>query len=123
MAKKTDTTRNIPQNSSGQPHAAIPVEAKARAERVSRPRRKSGGQPGNQNARKHGFYSRYLTQEQRDAYRAAKYGPSLTPEIAIMRLIVRDIMADPDADQVLLLRSVRTLARLLSVQTQLRNVP
>ena len=85
-------------------------------------KRKPGGQPGNQNARKHGFYSRSLTQEQRGAYRTAKYGPSLTPEIAIMRLIVRDIMADPDADQDLLLRSVRTLARLLHVQGQLRNV-
>lgn len=122
MAKKTDTTRDIPQDSGSLPHAAIPEEAKARAERVSRPRRKSGGQPGNQNARKHGFYSRFLTPEQRDLYRAARYGPSLIPEIAIMRLIVRDIMADPDAGQELLLRSVRTLARLLSAQNKLRNV-
>ena len=122
MAKKTDAIRNIPQDSSGLPHAAIPEEAKNRAEGVSPPRRKSGGQPGNQNARKHGFYSRFLTPEQRDLYRAAKYDPSLNPEITIMRLIVRDIMADPDADQDILLRSVRTLARLLTVQRQLRNV-
>ena len=60
---------------------------------ASRP--KSGGQPGNQNARKHGFYSKSLTPEQQETIVEARKADILTEEIAFMRVKVQALVDDP----------------------------
>jgi hypothetical protein len=68
-----------------------------------RRKRRSGGQPGNQNARKHGFYSKVLTPEQLETFPAATAVNGVDREIALLRVKIRSILAhDPDNLKVLL---------------------
>jgi len=61
-----------------------------------RHKRHRGGQPGNQNARKHGFYSELLTPGQERALGA--FGrDGLDREIALLRIKIQSLLAnDPD---------------------------
>ena len=62
-------------------------------------KRKSGGQPGNLNAFKHGFYSRrFRTLELSDL--STVLTGNLTDEIALLRVIIRRVfeLADTDAE-------------------------
>ncbi len=52
---------------------------------LSQSKRRPGGQPGNQNARKHGFYSRSVNPEHRKQLRAAADVEGLDQEIALLR--------------------------------------
>ena len=63
---------------------------------------RAGASPGNQNARKHGFYSKSLTPEQQEAIVEARKADILTEEIAFMRVKVQALVDDPnhDIDQV-----------------------
>ena len=81
-----------------------------------RPKKKHGGQPGNQNARKHGFYSRYLSPEQAKQLEEAGGFRDLRPEIALLRVKLNDLLEDPDTSPELTLKTVNALTRLLSVQ-------
>jgi len=58
---------------------------------MSRIKRKPGAQPGNQNARKHGFYSKVLTPEQQRALTCASF-PGIDSEIAILRLQIASLV-------------------------------
>ena len=80
------------------------------------PKRKSGGQPGNQNARKHGFYSKHFTPDQAKQLEAADDLRDLGPEIALLRVKLNALLDDPDVSTELLLRAVNSLARLMSIQ-------
>jgi hypothetical protein len=91
-----------------------------------RARRKSGGEPGNTNALKHGFYARHFTsQEIRDleAYLATGLGD----EIVMMRIAIRRVMELAETESleeaVKALRSMGAaasrLAGLLKVQKEL----
>ena len=84
-------------------------------------KRKSGGQPGNQNARKHGFYSRVLTPEQQHVLALASKVHGLDGEIAIMRLKIASIINHSPHDQKLLLEAMASLRQLLRVQQSLSN--
>ena len=86
---------------------------KQRAEGDAPPRKKSGGQPGNQNARKHGHYAKALTPEQLEAFPEVLKEYYLDKEIAVLRLMIVDLKAAPDPDMKLILRSMGTLSRLL----------
>ena len=83
---------------------------------VEKPERKRGGQPGNQNARKHGFYSKQFTPEQIEQLEAADDLRDLGPEIALMRVKLNALLDDPDVSHELLIRAVNSLARLMSIQ-------
>ena len=78
------------------------------------PRRKPGGQPGNQNARKRGVYDKALTDEQRNLLRAVRRNGSLTREVALLRVKVAGILVDPRSDPELVLRATRMLLGLLN---------
>jgi hypothetical protein len=77
------------------------------------PKHKRGGQPGNQNARKHGFYSRVLDAEQK---RNLKYAASLKgidEEIALLRVeLISVVEHDPDNIR-LISQAAGLLSRLL----------
>ena len=55
-------------------------------------RKKEGGQPGNANATRHGFYSDLFTEPELDLV-AAFMDPSLNDEIAMQRVLNRRLMA------------------------------
>ncbi len=77
---------------------------------------KSGGQPGNQNARKHGLYSKHLPPEQLQQFDDALTVRDLAPEIAIVRVRLNGLLDDPNTSPDLILKIVNALARLMSVQ-------
>lgn len=52
-------------------------------------KRKRGGQPGNQNARKHGFYSCYLNSEDFSELQKALDPGNIEPDIAFTRIKLR----------------------------------
>jgi hypothetical protein len=60
--------------------------------------RKRGGQPGNINALKHGFYSSHFTEA--EAEDIAAVSPGLQDEISLLRVIIRRLsdifLTDPD---------------------------
>ena len=77
---------------------------------------KSGGQPGNQNARKHGFYSKHFTPDQLKQLEDADDLRDLGPEIALLRVKLNALLDDPEVSTELLLRAVNSLARLMAIQ-------
>jgi hypothetical protein len=77
-------------------------------------KRKSGAQPGNQNARKHGFYSSVLKlpQQRYDVNHATQI-EGLDEEISLLRVTLKSLLEhDPDNIQ-LMLQIVRALSRLI----------
>jgi hypothetical protein len=88
---------------------------------MPRIKRKSGGQPGNQNARKHGFYSRVLTPEQQHVLALASKVHGLDGEIAILRLKIASIVKTSPHDQALLFQAMASLRRALRIQQSLKN--
>jgi hypothetical protein len=75
-----------PQNINRSPH----VQSKIK--------RKRGGQPGNQNARKRGFYSRRLTPDQLSELAEIVNTERLDPEIATLRVKLVSILQDDPPD-------------------------
>jgi hypothetical protein len=60
---------------------------------MGRHKRQSGGQPGNQNARKHGFYAANLTREELSGYWSLVKVHGLDPQMAILRAKVSRALA------------------------------
>jgi hypothetical protein len=80
---------------------------------ATRIKRKPGGQPGNQNARIHGFYSKVLDEDERRDYEEARTYRA-GEEIALMRAKIAGIMRHaPDNHKVLVL-AMGMLCRLLT---------
>ena len=84
------------------------------------PRRKRGARPGNQSARKSGFYGRSLPPTQQDALAEARQADSLVEEIAMLRVKISALAADPDTDPDLILRAMSLLARLVRMDERMR---
>ncbi|GEM_PF-688678 len=83
-------------------------------------KRTKGGQPGNRNAMKHGFYSKVLSQEDVQALQQARSVSGLDSEIAIVRMKFRQLLErDPDNAE-LMFRASAILARLVRVDRQLK---
>lgn len=80
-----------------------------------RQKRKSGGQPGNQNALKHGFYSTSLTAAERKMLRKAKRVTGLQNEIDFMRVKIWSMGANPQVTLSHLSAAAHAIARLATV--------
>ena len=59
-------------------------------------KRKRGGQPGNQNARKHGLFSKHFTPDQAKQIEDAGDLKDLGPEIALLRIKLNTLLNDPE---------------------------
>lgn len=81
--------------------------------------RNRGGQPGNQNARKHGFYSKVLTEAAAQDFHEAEECDGLDEEIALLRLRIRDLVAMQPDNIELQMQAINALAKLLKVRYQL----
>ena len=86
-----------------------------------RPRRKRGGQPGNQNARVKRLYTKALTSEQRNALRAARRAGNLSDAVNVSRIRLAALLTDPHADLDWVLRANRLLMRVLRFEYRNRG--
>ena len=84
------------------------------------PRRKRGAPLGNQNARKHGFYAKHLTPEQRDALAEARNADHLAEEIATVRVKIAALLDNPETDPALIFRAMWVLARMVRIEDRVR---
>ena len=84
-------------------------------------KRRRGGQPGNRNARTHGFYSARAAENDRDSIPDALNFNRLDVEIALLRLKIRRIVSYPDAPPELLFRAVGALARAMQANESINK--
>jgi uncharacterized protein YjcR len=95
------------------PSPLIPLPLEAGEEKEEGTGKRGGAPKGNQNARKHGFYSKVLSAEVKQDAEQAVEVEGLEEEIAIMRAKIKAVLAyDPD-NVALIARAMGTLASLL----------
>ena len=93
-----------------------PFRRKSTRAKMSRGR---GGQPGNQNARKHGFYSRVLSKAEQLEVAEAEGIEGLDGEIAVLRFKLRELL-EKHPDRIdLQMQAAGTLARLIHTRYQI----
>lgn len=86
------------------------------------PKRKRGALKGNQNARKHGFYSKVLDEAEQLELKAAREIEGIDDEIALLRVKIHSLLEkDPDNIK-LIMDATNTLARLLRTKYNLDKV-
>ena len=81
--------------------------------------KKRGAPKGNQNARKHGFYSRALTEAEKVELEEAGYVEGIDQEIAILRVKLRDLIENQPDRIELHLEAANTIARLVRTRYQI----
>jgi hypothetical protein len=79
---------------------------------MPRHKRQSGGQPGNQNARKHGFYAANLTKEELSEYWNLVNVHGLDPQMAILRAKVSRALASAPNNHRVIMESSNQVAKL-----------
>ena len=78
--------------------------------------KKRGAPYGNQNARKHGFYSHVLTPDEQADFEQATEVEGLDEEIALVRVKLKSLIArDPDNTK-LIMQGVATLEKLVKTR-------
>jgi hypothetical protein len=81
--------------------------------------RKRGAPEGNQNARKHGFYSKVLDESEKLDFALATGVEGIDDEIALLRVKIKSLIAhDPD-NIALIMQAINTLARVVSTKYNL----
>ena len=86
------------------------------------PRRRRGAPIGNQNARTHGFYSSRFTKKELDSLQDAVRLNDLQGEIALLRLKIRRIVANPDAPPELLFQAINALVRTMELNERINKI-
>ena len=76
-------------------------------------KKKRGAQPGNRNARTHGFYAKELDETEKVEYLLAVKVEGLDYEIALMRVKIKTLIARDAGNIRLITQAANTLARLL----------
>ena len=86
------------------------------------PKRGRGAPLGNQNALKHGLYSRSLTPEQREFLGLAEDARHLEQELPLLRVKILSLLSDPQTDknQELFLRAMGLLGRLVRIHHRVK---
>ena len=74
---------------------------------------KRGAPQGNQNARKHGFYSRILNEAEQLDFELATGVEGIDDEIALLRVKIKSLLADDPENIKLIMQATNTLARLV----------
>ena len=81
--------------------------------------RKRGAPRGNQNARKHGFYSKVLDESEQLDLALATGVEGIDDEIALLRVKIKSLIAhDPD-NITLIMQAINTLAKVVSTKYNL----
>jgi hypothetical protein len=79
----------------------------------ARVKRKRGGQPDNQNARKHGFYSRVLDEAEQLDFELAVGVEGIDDEIALLRVKMKSLLEHDPENIKLIMQATNTLAGLV----------
>ena len=74
---------------------------------------KKGAQQGNQNAKKHGFYSKALDESEKLELEEARGLDGLDEEIAVLRIKLRSVIENDPQNVELALEAANTIARLV----------
>jgi hypothetical protein len=75
--------------------------------------KKRGAPNGNQYARKHGFYSKVLDEEERLDYEQATEVEGIDAEIALLRVKIKSLVARDPENLKLIMQAINTLVRLV----------
>ena len=75
--------------------------------------RKRGAPKGNQNARKHGFYSKVLDEAERLDFELASGVEGIDDEIALLRVKIKSILENDPENIKLIMRATNALERLI----------
>ena len=78
--------------------------------------RKPGGQPGNQNARIHGYYSKVLDEDETKYYRQAAKFVGLDAVIVLLRVKLKSLIAHDPQNLKLISQAANSLARMVLTQ-------
>ena len=78
--------------------------------------RERGGQRGNQNARKHGFYSRVLDEAEQLDFELAAGVDGIDDEIALLRVKIKSLLGHDPEDVRLIMQATNTLATLVKTR-------
>ena len=84
------------------------------------PRRKRGGQPGNQNARKSFFYSPALEADQADAVDEAMEIRDFAQELALARVQLLKLLRDPNANPDHVIKHFDRVCKAMQIQMKYR---
>ena len=76
-------------------------------------KKKRGAQPGNRNARTHGFYAKELDETEKQQYEQATEVEGLEAEIALLRIKIQSLVAHDPENIRLITQATNALARLL----------
>ena len=76
-------------------------------------KRKKGAPKSNQNARKHGFYSKVLDEAEQLDFELATGVEGIDDEIALLRVKIKSILAHDPENISLIMQATNTLARLV----------
>jgi len=79
-------------------------------------KRKIGAPKGNQNARKHGFYSKVLDEAERLDFELATGVEGIDDEIALLRVKIKSLLAHDPENIRLIMQATNTLVRLLQTK-------
>ena len=79
-------------------------------------KRKSGAQPGNQNSRKHGFYSSFVTPAERRKLKEASGLEGLKHELDFLRVKLGTMMSNSDVTLTQVAAAVGVIARVATVE-------
>ena len=75
--------------------------------------KKRGAPKGNQNARKHGFYSRVLDETEQLDFELATGVEGIDDEIALLRVKIKSILGNDPDNIKLIMQATNTLAKLV----------
>ena len=78
--------------------------------------KKRGAQKGNQNARKHGFYSKVLDEKEQAAYDQAIFVEGIDEEIALLRVKMISLLKRDPENIRLISQAANTLIKLIYIK-------
>ena len=85
-------------------------------------KRQRGGQPANRNARKHGYYSKVFTKEERADYYSAGDVQGIDEEIALIRHVIKTVASFKDENNLLLLvKAANALNKLIRTRQKIQS--
>jgi uncharacterized protein YjcR len=86
---------------------------------MTKTKRKRGGQPGNQNSRTHGFYSKYLTTNEIDQFCKIANTERVSLDIALLRIKIQCFVKNAPDNRRVLNEVIRLMARRFTAQYHL----
>lgn len=122
MAAENDPFKELEQDITNLLQAAVQgsPEKPPRPKTGGRRKKRVGAPAENRNARKHGLYARALTSEQQELLPEARSADNLTEEVAILRIKLDALLADPATDPNLILRAMGMLSRMVRIENRVR---